>query len=198
MAVGEGETRRGVTPETEGTEREIDRDDVFDVLSNPRRRYALHVVRGEDQVELGEVAEQVAAWENDTTVELVDSSARKNTYTALQQRHFPRMDEMGVVEFDRRAGVVEPTDALAELDIYLEVVDDRDIPWSEYYLGLGAVSAGIVAAAHVGVPGISAVAGLGWASFVTVGLLVSAAVHYVVTRRNRLGATDVPPEVDGD
>jgi hypothetical protein len=172
---------------------------VFDVLSNPRRRYSLHVLRSsEGEVDLGEMAEQVAAWEHDTTVESVGSDERKHAYTALQQRHLPRMDEMGVVEFDSRAGTVEPTDALDEFDIYLEVVEGRDIPWSEYYLGLGAVASSVVAAAHVGVPGIDAVTGLGWATFVTAALLVSATVHYAVTRGNRLDATDAPPEVDGD
>lgn len=185
---------RDTVPETDDPS--IDRDDVFDVLSNPRRRYALHVVRDEDEVELGEVAEQVAAWENDTSVESVGSDQRKHAYTALQQRHLPRMDEMDVVEFDRRAGTVAPADALDEFDIYLEVVEGRDVPWSEYYLGLGAVAAAVVAAAHVGVPGVGAVTGLGWATFVTVALLVSATVHYAVTRENRLEASDVPPDVE--
>jgi len=198
MSVERGTTERGTTPGTGPSEPDLDRDDVFDVLSNPRRRYALHVLRSADgTVELGEVAEQVAAWEHDTTVEAVDSGVRKNTYTALQQRHLPRMDDMGVVEFDSRAGTVEPAEALDEFDIYLEVVEGRDIPWSEYYLGLGAVAAAVVAAAHAGVPGIEAVTGLGWATFLAAAVLVSAAVHYTVTRENRLDATDAPPEVEG-
>ncbi len=54
----------------------VDRDDVFDVLSNPRRRYALHTLRREDrELQLGEVAEQVAAWENGTTVESVGAAS---------------------------------------------------------------------------------------------------------------------------
>jgi len=198
MSVERGTTERGTTPGTGPSEPDLDRDDVFDVLSNPRRRYALHVLRSADgTVELGEVAEQVAAWEHDTTVEAVDAGVRKNTYTALQQRHLPRMDDMGVVEFDSRAGTVEPAEALDEFDIYLEVVEGRDIPWSEYYLGLGAVAAAVVAAAHAGVPGIEAVTGLGWATFLAAAVLVSAAVHYTVTRENRLDATDAPPEVEG-
>jgi len=182
-------------PEPGPGKADLTRDDVFDVLSNPRRRYALHVLRHEGEVELGDVAEQVAAWENGTTVESVDSSARKNAYTALQQRHLPRMDEMGVVEFDRRAGTVLPTEALGKFDIYLEVVRGRDIPWSEYYLGLGAVLAAVVAAGHLGVLGFGAVPGLGWAVFSTAALLVSATVHYVVSRKNRLSAVEKPPEV---
>ena len=194
MPVERGTADHDTVPETDDPS--IDRDDVFDVLSNPRRRYALHVVRDEDEVELGEVAEQVAAWENDTSVESVDSTERKHAYTALQQRHLPRMDEMDVVEFDRRAGTVAPAGALDEFDIYLEVVEGRDVPWSEYYLGLGALAAAVVVAAHVGVPGVDAVTGLGWATFFAAALLVSATVHYAVTRGNRLATTDVPPDVE--
>ena len=194
MPVERGTADHDTVPETDDPS--IDRDEVFDVLSNPRRRYALHVVRDEDEVELGEVAEQVAAWENDTSVESVDSTERKHAYTALQQRHLPRMDEMDVVEFDRRAGTVAPAGALDEFDIYLEVVEGRDVPWSEYYLGLGALAAAVVVAAHVGVPGVDAVTGLGWATFFAAALLVSATVHYAVTRGNRLATTDVPPDVE--
>jgi hypothetical protein len=196
MAAEGGTPDHDAAPDAEGSDHDIDRDDVFDVLSNPRRRYALHLVRDEDEVELGEVAEQVAAWENDTSVESVGSDQRKHAYTALQQRHLPRMDELDVVEFDRRAGTVSPAEGLDEFDIYLEVVEGRDVPWSEYYLGLGAVATAVVAATHVGVPGVDAVTGLGWATFVAVALLVSAGVHYAVTRGNRLGASAVPPEVE--
>lgn len=192
-----GETDHNTTAGAETSKPELNRDDVFDVLSNPRRRYSIHVLRSsEDEVELGEMAEQVAAWENDTSVESVSSDQRKRAYTALQQRHLPRMDEMDVVEFDRRAGTIAPADALDEFDIYLEVVEGRDVPWSEYYLGLGALAAAVVAAAHVGVPGVDVVTGLGWATFFAAALLVSATVHYAVTRGNRLATTDVPPDVE--
>lgn len=175
----------------------VDRDDVFDVLSNPRRRYALHMLRREDEeLGLGEMAEQVAAWENGTTVEAVGSDERKHAYTVLQQRHLPRMDDVGVVEFDRRAGTVAPTDAIDEFDIYLEVVGERDVPWSEYYVGVGAVAVAVVAAAHLGVPLVGAVTGLGWATVIAVALLVSAAVHHAVTRESRLANTEAPPEIE--
>lgn len=183
-------------PDLGPEEPELTRDDMFDVLSNPRRRYALHVLRTEGEVALGDVAEQVAAWENGTTVEEVSASERKHAYTALQQRHLPRMDDMGVVEFDRRAGTVTPTDALGEFEIYLEVVRGRGIPWSVYYLWLGALMAAGVAAAHLGVLGLDAVPGLGWAVFGTVALLVSATVHYVVSRQNRLSTATKPPDLE--
>lgn len=184
-------------PELGPAEPDLTRDDLFDVLSNPRRRYALHMLRSEDEVELelGDMAEQVAAWENGTTIEELSACERKHVYTALQQRHLPRMDDMGVVEFDRRAGTVTPTDTLSEFDIYLEVVRGRDIPWSEYYLGLGAALAAVAMAAHFGVPGLGAVPGLGWAVFSTVVLLVSATVHYTVSRQNRLSTAEKPPDL---
>jgi predicted transcriptional regulator len=196
MAV-EGDTSDGTASVATTEEPSVDRDDVFDVLSNPRRRYALHLLGREDrELQLGEVAEHVAAWENGTDVDAVGSDERKHAYTALQQRHLPRMDDVGVVEFDRRAGTVAPTPAIDEFDIYLEVVGERDVPWSEYYLGVGVLAVAVVGAAHLGAPVVSAVTGLGWATVVSVALLVSAAVHHATTRESRLANTEAPPEIE--
>jgi hypothetical protein len=183
--------------EGDDDEVELSRDDVFDVLSNPRRRYALHALRGADgELELGEVAEQVAAWENRTTVDDIGADERKHAYTALQQRHLPRMDDKGVVDFDRRAGVVAPTAALDRFDIYLEVVSDREIPWSQYYLGLGGVATALAAALQLNAPVVSAVPPAQWLVFLGVAVLVSGGAHHLYARKTRLAASGVPPEIE--
>jgi hypothetical protein len=180
-----------------GDERGVDQDDLFDILSNRRRRYALHALTGTgEETELGALAEQVAAWENETTVPDVTPAQRKRVYTALQQSHLPRMDEMGVVEFDKRAGTITPTEEIDEFDVYMNVVEGPDIPWSEYYLALAALSAAAVAAAWVGIPIVSSIPALGLAAIVVTGFALSAAAHVHYTRNIKVGGGESPPDVD--
>jgi DNA-binding transcriptional ArsR family regulator len=116
-------------------------DAVFEVLSNERRRYVVHALRErESPVELGPLAEQIAAWENDTSVTDVTYDQRKRVYTALQQSHLPKMENAGAVEFDKDRGTIVPSDELSEFDLYLEIVPNTRRPHTQYYLGLTAVS----------------------------------------------------------
>jgi len=173
------------------------RDDVYGVLSNHRRRYAIHYLQQTDgTVELGPLAETVAAWENGTTVDSITSQQRKRVYTSLQQFHLPKMAEKNVVDFDSRAGTVELTGPAANLQIYFEVVDEYDLPWSLYYVGLSAAGAALLGLSWLGVGPFGPIPLAAWAVFVVVALGVSALTHTYVTHRNQLGKDGAPPEVD--
>ena len=176
------------------TQTDIPHDEAFDLLSNHRRRYALHYLQRErTRVDLGELAVQIAAWENETRVRDVSSAERKRVYTALQQIHLPRMDEAGVVEFDDRAGTVTLGPAAEDLDFYLEVVDRRDLPWSQYYLLLAVANAALLVGALVwGTPVSSGAAG----AFAVTTFALSALVHaYYGRTEMQLGASEEPQEV---
>jgi DNA-binding transcriptional ArsR family regulator len=174
----------------------VSTDDVFELLSNQRRRFALHYLQHQDErIELGDLSEQVAAWETETPVREIDSRARKRVYTSLQSHHLPKMDEQGVVEYDDRAGTVELAASAEDLDVYLEVVAKRDIPWSQYYLGLGAVNAALVSVAMLGVWPFAVLPDLAWAAFVVTTMLVSATVHVYNDSVQRLGNREKPPEL---
>jgi hypothetical protein len=194
----EDETETAIDAEAE-SDREaesLSRDDVFEMLSNRRRRYAIHhLKRAEGRVSLSELAEQVAAWENETTIKGISSDERKTVYTSLQQFHLPKMEETGVVRYDDRAGTVELTDSAATLDIYLEVVDRYDVPWSQYYLGVSLIGATVVGLSTIGIYPFSAVPYAGWTVFLLASFMVSALAHYVLSRRMRLGEHERPPEV---
>jgi len=178
-------------------ERTLSRDEAFEVLSNRRRRYVLHYLQDEEAaVTLSGLAEQVAAWEHDTSIDRIASDERKTVYTSLQQFHLPKMDDIGIVEFDQRAGEVRITEATRDLDIYLEVVDRYDIPWSFYYIGFSAIGTTLVALAWLDVAPFSVVPYAGWTVFLLAALLVSSLSHYVLSRRMRLGSGSSPPEVN--
>jgi hypothetical protein len=188
----------GRQPEGEGDDGgDLSRDDVYELLSNHRRRYALHYLqRNGSETDIGTLAEQVAAWENGTELEEVSSTERKRTYTSLQQFHLPKMDEKAVVDFDERAGTVELATPATDLQVYLEVVDEHDVPWSLYYLGLALTGGSLWALTALDVAPFGAIPQAAWTVFLVVALVVSALAHTWVTRRNRLGEGSAPPEVE--
>lgn len=178
-------------------DRSIDRDEAFHVLRNQRRRFALHALKQRDEpVELGDLAEQVAAWEYDVAPEELTAQQRKRVYNSLLQTHVPELEETGLVEYDR--GTTELTDRAEEIDVYLEVVSGRDVPWSSYYLALGAVCSALLAAVWLGAPVVGAVSGIGVATFTTVAFSVSAIAHLFTQRDARIGEAEEPPEVRGE
>ena len=175
----------------------LDYDDRFDLLSNHRRRYALHYLKTNGgSADLSDLAEQLAAWENDIKRENITYDQRKRVYTSLQQVHLPQMDDWGVITFDDREGTATLMEVAEELDIYFEVVAGRDIPWSAFYLLLVVVNAGILALGATGVGPLAAVPDIGWAVFVLTTFLVVSLAHLYVTRtKMRLGEPDRPPEI---
>lgn len=176
---------------------DLSQDEIFGILSNQRRRYAIHHLhQNGDRADLGELAEKIAAWENDIDVNAVSSDERKRVYTSLQQFHLPKLDEQGILEFDDREGLVELNSIADDVDVYLEVVEGRDVPWSHYYLVLAMVNLAVLTAAYAGTYPLRAIPMADWGIFVAVTFLVSAIAHTYVSRTEmRLGDTETPPEV---
>lgn len=180
--------------ETEDGQQEIERDDMFHLLRNQRRRFALHHLKHtEGSVDVGDLATQVAAWENEVSVEEVTSKQRRRVYNALQQTHVPELEDTGVVDVERRE--VALTDKADELDIYLEVVPGQDIPWSEYYLALGAVSLAALTVVWLNVGPFALVSDAAAGMFVAVSLLASAAANYYLRHESLVGSHERPPEL---
>jgi hypothetical protein len=166
--------------------------EVFDLLSNHRRRYVIHFCKQrETPVEVGELAEQVAAWENDKTVEEIDHAERKRVYTSLQQTHLPTLADAEMIRYEN--GTVELTDRATELDVYLDVVPSGSIPWAQYYLGLSVIGFGVLVGVAASVLPTDPVPAVGWAAIVVGLFAVSAAVHFRESRQLRLGEGGPPP-----
>lgn len=169
-------------------------DDLYELLSDRRRRYALHYLLQRDEpVAVGELAEQVAAWENDKPVAQLDSQERKRVYIALYQSHLSRLDDEGLVDYDEAAGTVTVTDSLADVDLYLEVVPSDSVPWSTYYAGLSLANGLVILLAFFEVAPFDQVPGLWWAAVVLVSFGVSAFVQLSRSGQAKLGDEGPPP-----
>lgn len=153
----------------------LSRDEVYDILSNGRRRYVIHLLREEGEpIPLSELSDRVAAWENDLPVSELTDQQIKRVYVSLYQTHIPKLEESNLVEYDKDSGQVSLTSTVSSLDAYLPEEDRREIPWQLIYLGLAVVG--------LAVYGIATVAGeaIAQGTLNAIGLLVFASFAVVV------------------
>lgn len=125
----------GLTNVESATDRErrpdehITESDIYHVISNERRRHVMKFLqRANREVHLRELAERVAAWENDESIESVTTQERRRVETALRQFHLPKMTEMGFVHYDTRRKTTRlavPASAYAD---YLDPQSGRTYP----------------------------------------------------------------------
>lgn len=96
-------------------------DEMFEVLSNRRRRRVIEYLRtGDGTASAGELAVQIASAENDTPVQEVSSYERKRVYVSLYQNHLPVMDDAGVIDYDADRKTVRLLPTVAKCEPYLE------------------------------------------------------------------------------
>ena len=129
--------------ETMSTTESLPLDQVFEVLKNRRRREVLKYLNERDEsVSLSDLAEHVAAIENETTVKALSSSQRKRVYVGLYQCHLPKMDDMDIVDFDQNRGRIELAENAGQLEAYLEP-DTDETYWHYYYASTSLLGAGL-------------------------------------------------------
>lgn len=176
---------------------DVSSDVVYGLLADKRRRYTLHYLKQQgDPIEVREVAEQVAAWENGKSVDELTSQERKRVYIALYQSHLPTLDEEGVVEYDQDRGVVELSQPMLARDIYMEVVPKGNVPWSIYYVGLVCAGTVLLALAWLDVYPFGMLPDIAWAFVILATFAASAFVQTFQSHRMRFGDEGPPPELD--
>lgn len=103
----------------------LPKDETFHLLSSRRRRDALRYLADRDgPVDMRDLAEQVAAWEQETTVQRLSSQERQRVYIALYQTHLPKLADHGIITYDQSRGTVERTERADQLDPYLDETDE--------------------------------------------------------------------------
>ncbi|WP_276300485.1 DUF7344 domain-containing protein [Halorussus lipolyticus] len=171
------------------------REEVFHAVKNLRRRYVLYYLqRYGGPVTLGELAKQVAAWENDTTVPEVSSSQRKSVYSALHQTHLPKLESAGVLNYDPDEGTIEVTERATRLDLQLASDPQTSLPWHRLYLGLSALSLGALASVWTGLYPFTLLSGVQYTLLVIAAFGVIAMAHTYDLRQWRQRADNAAPD----
>ncbi len=165
-------------------EQRLSKDVIFELLKNRRRREVLaYLLESDETVTLGELAEQIAAWENDTEVNALSSDQRKRVYVALYQTHLPKMDDAGIVEYDQDRGLISLADNADLLMMYLDTDTHRQDRWDRWYATLSVVGAAVVTGAFLGVPPLSSIPTLGLAGVVVVAFFLLSVAHVATNRQ---------------
>lgn len=107
----------------------IDLDGAFQILSNGRRRFVVrHLAEHDDGegVSIGTLSRARAVEESNAKTEPheINSTERQRVYIPLYQGHLPKMDEAGIVDYDKRRGQVHATEALFPLAELLSQGDE--------------------------------------------------------------------------
>lgn len=97
-------------------------DDVFRLLADHRRRFAVSVLRDHERpMALADLADEVAVMEFGSTITGIPPEDVKHVYMSLYHSHVPKLEDYGVVTYDQESDLVTPTGKLAELTPYLDV-----------------------------------------------------------------------------
>lgn len=163
---------------------ELPLDDIFDLLRNQRRRGVLRYLHDEADgtATLDELAEHIAAKENDIDISQLTSSQRKRVYIGLYQCHLPKMDELGVIAYDQNRGTIELQD-VSQLEPFLAGLGDETETEAETERTLvpiyvaGAVGI-VVTAGILNVGPLSVAPPATWAILSTVALIAVALYQY--------------------
>lgn len=96
--------------------------DIFSLLAADRRRNILHyLAQRPGSVPLGELAEQVAVWEDDPTYDQYE-----RILTSFHHQHLPKLVEAGVVEYDVEAETVSVQPPIDDFRPYLDLAISDD------------------------------------------------------------------------
>ena len=174
---------------TETSESEPSDDEVFELLSNQRRRFVLHYLRRnpEASVSLSTLSERVAGWEHDTDPAELAYSERKSVRNSLHQFHLPKLADAGIVTYDEQAGEISLEDPTV-VDAYHTVSDDGpSVSRTTCVAGVSTTAVGVLglAAGATGAGGA-----LAWA---IVALAVVIATATVYQARGTADVADGPP-----
>lgn len=166
----------------EQRERSLEETEIHDVLSNDRRWRVLEcfVDEGEDEVTLRELANRIARLE--TGEDPPPRSARQSVYVTLHQSHLPKLDRLGIVEYDDVSKRIELGRRARELEQYLDMGGGEPRSWLVGGVAVTVLGALLTVASTFGAPWVATYPP---AAYATVAFaLILGGFGYRLTRTN--------------
>ena len=138
-------------------------EQVYAILANERRRRALEQLESVGGVvTVHELSTLIAGHE--TGESPPPKRSRESVYTSLVQTHLPKLEDLGVVAYDRGTQTIELSRHARDVSLYTEIVAKGGITWSELYRALGIVSLTVLLAALLDAPVLSLLDPVLWTS----------------------------------
>lgn len=137
-------------------------DEFFHALQEERRRHVLrYLLDHEDPVTVDRLAEWVVSRETGIDEEDPSAEACQRTYLSLYQSHLPKLDSLGLVNYDQSAETVAATATTEHVAGYLglgspaesatgPVTGDEPRDWRRALAGANIVGAALLALAWFG------------------------------------------------
>ena len=158
------------------TRRSMTECQIHGLLANERRRAVIERVDASPgTVTVRDLSTAIA--EAETGQSPPPARVRESVYTSLHQTHLPKLDAVGVVEYDRERSLVHVRPAVRQVDRHMDVLNGLGITWGEYYRGLGVFGLVLVVGALTGLPIVSLVDPLLVASGTLAAFAVSGAAQ---------------------
>jgi hypothetical protein len=178
-----------MTVQSPDSEEELDPSEIHNVLRNDRRRRAIQHLRDADgPLSVDTLAEHIASIE--TGEDPPPRDVRKSVYVSLHQTHLPKLDELGIVDYDQREQMLELRDRAEQVEVYMEVVSEGDISWATYYLGVSALGALTLLAVQFDMLFVSSFGVEFWAWYFLALVGLSASYHWYLERRQQVFKSD--------
>lgn len=152
---------------------QLSKSDIFSVLQNDRRRCVLEILRRDGNQSVRFLSEEIARLESGEADP--KSSVRKSIYVSLLQTHIPKMESLGVINYNREQDFVELLPAASHFDIYMETVPKGDIPWSQFYIGLSTLA--VVGSVTIYADLFKWVTSSQWMLFISALFMISSIAH---------------------
>ena len=174
---------------------EISTKQMLELLANDRRRFTIfylaqHGVGRSRQ--LGDIAERVAAWENDAPIAKLSRRQRKRVYDSLQQHHIPALAEQNVVQYDPENCTLVLTPRGITLANQIDRFRTENVRWWQFNFGLGLVGL-VIAFLHLfGI--FTVISPLASLLGISIGIVVSTIVHFSDLPA-RFRSSEKPPTV---
>ena len=159
---------------------ELSMDEVFELLKNPRRRMVINYLKENgNTATLSDVAEHIAACENDITVQELSSDQRKRVYIGLYQCHLPKMDNFGVVDYDKNRGTIELRESVAQLESYIDSEEETAIDPALFSVAVALIISVLVVVGVAGIGPLGHIPDIFWTFLSVAGILGITLFHYI-------------------
>ena len=159
---------------------ELTQDETFELLKNSRRRMVIrYLMDNEGSATLSEVAEHIAAAENGITVEDLSSDERKRVYIGLYQCHLPKMDDFGIVEYEKNRGTIDLQDSVSQLEPYMGPLTEPEDNSAQLAVGTAIAVSGLVLIGAAGVGPLETIPSITWVLVSVAGILGVALIQVI-------------------
>jgi DNA-binding transcriptional ArsR family regulator len=103
-------------------------DEILGSLSNTQRRRVMLYLQEEDSASKSEIVHHLITWKYDSHPDEVSDKAVKRVRIDLHHKHLPKLEDAGLIEYDRRSEMVLVRDLPELAELCLDHCESADLP----------------------------------------------------------------------